>query len=78
MRDHDPLDGLSAVLVCGAGAPVAYHEATQSLQALIPDSMIAFIPDSKVWWQVEGADQVETVAVVLDEFLRKLLRDRKL
>ena len=65
-------DGIPAVLACGALSSVSYiQEPTQRMVGLLPGSRVVYIPNSKLWWQVEGADQVEAVAALLEEILKR-------
>jgi len=71
LRERAPLEDLPAVLACGAFSPaVACQESARRFQQqFLPGSTLAFIPASKVWWFVEGADPTEAVTALLDELL---------
>lgn len=71
------LDGLPAVLGCGACAPeVMFVQSMQRLRGLLPGSVMSYIPNSRVAFQLEGPGQLDAVADMLEELLRSLAPTR--
>lgn len=63
MWELEPLEGVPAVLTCGAlAAATAMHEPMQRVAVLVPGSEVTYIPKSKFMWAAEGRGQCEYVA----------------
>lgn len=76
MKALPPLDLPAAIVACGA---YAEHEAVQRsslrLKRLLPSATVAYIPESKVFWEVEGVEQHRFVAGLLDKLLASVQRE---
>lgn len=74
MRGKRPIP-LHATLVVGALSPVVgVIEANQRLQKLLPRSSIAYIPESMVWWQIEGRHE-HVAKIVIDGLAAAVRRE---
>lgn len=61
-------------VLCGSHSPaMLVQETAARLQGIIKETSLSWIPNSKQWWEVEGEEQVLTVA----QGVASLLKDRK-
>ena len=75
LRDRAPLEGLPAVLACGAfSAAVGIQESSRRFQRLLPGSTLTYIPKSKQWWFVEGKEPCEVVVALLHELVTNRIK----
>jgi len=74
LEELPPLTGMPVLLVVGAcGLAVVLKESTTRLQRLLlPEAEIAELPESILFWQVEGYHQANALARLLDEFIVRL------
>lgn len=74
-----PLRSAPALVVCGAQGPSAagMESALRFRRRLLPGAEVVFVQNSKIWWKLEGARQVEAVARAVADFVQAALTSRK-
>lgn len=71
-----PMLDLPAVVACGAYADrCTTQESAMRLQRLLPSASLAYIPESKVHWELEGVEQQIFVAGLVDSLVEQVHRD---
>lgn len=75
MRERQPLQALPTTILCSAyGMGVNVQESTRRLQKQrLPGSTLSYIPDSKLLWGLEGADQREFVVDAVSKLVKEVL-----